>query len=402
MATHLHFDCFSGISGDMTLGALVDAGLPFKDLVRGLALLRIEGFRLTRKRVERGVLTATKVDVLVEKGFRAPLTLAQIKRILLKSGLPPVVKEKSQAVFDVLAHAEGKAHGVEPSHVHFHEVGVIDSFVDVVGGVLGLHLLGVQRVTASAINVGSGTLMSAHGSLPVPGPAVAALAVGLPIYAGGPERELATPTGVALVRTLATEFGRLPHMQVRRVGYGAGTADPAHWPNVLRVFVGEEPAAAGSVETIVELQTNIDDLNPQVYETVFDRVFAAGAVDATLAPVTMKKGRPGNVLSVLAPQEKVEAVLAVLFADTTALGVRTHEVQRRVLPRRFVPVQVHGHEVSIKVADSQPGRSKAAPEYEDCKRIAEQSGRPVKDILEEAMQAYRRTAGHAKKEKGSR
>ncbi|MFZ1555080.1 MAG: LarC family nickel insertion protein, partial [Nitrospira sp.] len=243
---------------------------------------------------------------------------------------------------------------------------------------------------------------SAHGSLPVPGPAVAALAVGLPIYAGGPERELATPTGVALVRTLATEFGRLPHMQVRRVGYGAGTADPAHWPNVLRVFVGEEPAAVGSLETIVELQTNIDDLNPQVYETVFDRVFAAGAVDATLAPVTMKKGRPGNVLSVLAPQEKVEAVLAVLFADTTALGVRTHEVQRRVLPRRFVPVQVHGHEVSIKVADSQPGRSKAAPEYEDCKRIAEQSGRPVKDILEEAMQAYRRTAGHAKKEKGSR
>ena len=313
-----------------------------------------------------------------------------------------MVKEQSQAVFDVLAHAEGKAHGVEPSHVHFHEVGVIDSFVDVVGGVLGLHLLGVRRVTASAINVGSGTLMSAHGSLPVPGPAVAALAVGLPIYAGGPERELATPTGVALVRTLATEFGRLPHMQVRRVGYGAGTADPAHWPNVLRVFVGEEPAAAGSVETIVELQTNIDDLNPQVYETVFDRVFAAGAVDATLAPVTMKKGRPGNVLSVLAPQEKVEAVLAVLFADTTALGVRTHEVQRRVLPRRFVPVQVHGHEVSIKVADSQPGRSKAAPEYEDCKRIAEQSGRPVKDILEEAMQVYRRTAGHAKKGKGSR
>ncbi|TKB87005.1 MAG: LarC family nickel insertion protein [Nitrospira sp.] len=157
VATHLHFDCFSGISGDMTLGALVDAGLPFKDLVRGLALLRIEGFRLTRKRVERGALTATKVDVLVEKGFRAPLTLAQIKRILLKSGLPPVVKEKSQAVFDVLAHAEGKAHGVEPSHVHFHEVGVIDSFVDVVGGVLGLHLLGVQRVTASAINVGSGS-----------------------------------------------------------------------------------------------------------------------------------------------------------------------------------------------------------------------------------------------------
>lgn len=402
MATHLHFDCFSGISGDMTLGALVDAGLPFKDLVRGLALLRIEGFRLARKRVERGAVSATKVDVLIEKGFRAPLTLAQIKRILLKSGLPPAVKERSQAVFDVLADAEGKAHGVEPSHVHFHEVGVIDSFVDVVGGVLGLHLLGVERVTSSAINVGSGTLSSAHGSLPVPGPAVAALAVGLPIYAEGPQRELATPTGMALVRTLATEFGRLPQMQVRQVGYGAGTADPAQWPNVLRVFVGDGPVVAGSVETIVELHTNIDDLNPQVYETVFDRVFAAGAVDATLAPVTMKKGRPGNVLSVLAPPEKVEAVLAVLFADTTALGVRTHHVQRRVLPRRFVPVQVQGHDVRIKVAESQPGRSKAAPEYEDCKRIAEQSGRPVKDVLEEALLAYRHRAGQVKKGTGRR
>ena len=400
---HLHFDCFSGISGDMILGALVDAGLPFKDLVRGLARLQIEGFRLAQKPVERGAVTATKVDVLIEKGFRAPLTLAQIKRILLKSGLPAVVKEQSQAVFDRLADAEGKAHGVEPSHVHFHEVGVIDSFIDVVGGVLGLHLMGIQRVTASAINVGSGTLTSAHGSLPVPGPAVAALAVGLPIYAQGPARELATPTGVALVRTLATEFGLLPRMEVHHVGYGAGTADPAQWPNVLRVFVGEgADAALGSVETIVELQTNIDDLNPQVYETVFDRVFAAGAVDATLAPVMMKKGRPGNLLSVLAPREKVEAVLAVLFADTTALGIRTQEVQRRVLPRRFVSVRVDGHDVRIKLADHAPGRSKASPEYEDCRRIAEQSGRPVKDIIETAMLMYRQSQDKRRRVKVSK
>lgn len=397
MARHLHFDCFSGISGDMILGALVDAGLPFKDLVRGLARLQVEGFRLTQKSVARGAVSATKVDVLIDRGFRTPLTLAQIKRILLKSGLPPVVKEQSQAVFDRLVDAEGKAHGVEPSQVHFHEVGVIDSFVDVVGGVLGLHLMGIQRVTASSINVGSGTLTSAHGSLPVPGPAVAALAVGLPIYAQGPQRELATPTGVALLRTLATEFGPLPPMLVRQVGYGAGTADPAHWPNVLRVLIGEgAEVSAGSVETIVELQTNLDDVNPQVYEIVFDRLFAAGALDATLAPVTMKKGRPGNVLSVLAPREKVEAVLAVLFAETTALGVRTQEIQRRVLARRFMSVEVNGREVRIKLADTQPGRSKAAPEYEDCKRIAEQSGRPVKDILEEAMLAYRQLQGKAK------
>lgn len=397
MARHLHFDCFSGISGDMTLGALVDVGLPFKDLVRGLTSLRIDGFRLARKRVERGAISATKVDVLIDQGFRTPLTLSQIAKILRKSGLPPVVKERSQAVFDVLADAEGKAHGVEPSHVHFHEVGVIDSFVDVVGGVLGLHLLDIQRVTASAVNVGSGMLQSAHGALPVPGPAVAALAVGVPIYAKGPERELTTPTGMALLRTLATDFECLPPMQVRRVGYGAGTADPAQWANVLRVFIGDAPASGVAVETIVELHTNLDDLNPQVYETVFERLFAAGAVDATLAPVTMKKGRPGTVLSVLAPREQVEAVLAVLFSDTTALGVRTQDVQRRVLLRRFASVQVQGGDVRIKVADHQPGRSKAAPEYDDCKRIAEQSGRPVKDILEEAMLAFRRTQAGTKR-----
>ena len=375
----------------MTLGALVDAGLPFKDLVRGLASLKIDGYRLARKRVERGAITATKVDVLIEKGFRAPLTLAQIKRILLKSGLPPAVKERSLAVFDVLEDAEVKAHGVEPSHVHFHEVGVIDSFVDVVGGILGMHLLDIQRVTASAINVGSGMLQSAHGALPVPGPAVAALAVGVPIYAKGPERELTTPTGMALLRTVTTEFGDLPSMQVRQVGYGAGTADPAQWANVLRVFIGEEGDVSGAVETIVELETNLDDVNPQVYDTVFERVFAAGALDATLAPVIMKKGRPGNVLSILAPRAQAEAVLAVLFAETTALGVRTREVQRRVLPRRFATVRVNGNDVRIKLADIRPGQSKAAPEYEDCKRVAEQNGRPVKDILEEAMLAYRQT-----------
>ncbi|GAB1722444.1 MAG: UPF0272 protein [Nitrospira sp.] len=400
MARHLHFDCFSGISGDMTLGALVDAGLPFKDLVRGLASLKIEGYRLARKRVERGALTATKVDVLIDKGFRAPLTLAKIASILRKSGLPPVVKERSQAVFDVLADAEGKAHGVEPAHVHFHEVGVIDSFVDVVGGILGLHLLDIQRVTASAVNVGSGMLQSAHGALPVPGPAVAALAVGVPIYAKGPERELTTPTGMALLRTVTTAFGGLPSMQVRQVGYGAGTADPAQWANVLRVFIGEEPALSGAVDTIVELETNLDDVNPQVYDTVFDRVFAAGALDATLAPVIMKKGRPGNVLSVLVPREQAEAVLAVLFAETTALGVRTREVQRRVLPRRFASVRVNGTDVRIKLAETRPGQSKAAPEYEDCKRVAEQSGRPVKDVLDEAMLVYRQTRGASHTRKG--
>jgi uncharacterized protein (TIGR00299 family) protein len=243
---------------------------------------------------------------------------------------------------------------------------------------------------------------SAHGALPVPGPAVAALAVGVPIYAKGPERELTTPTGMALLRAVATEFGCLPPMHVRQVGYGAGTADPPQWANVLRLFIGEEAPASGEVETIIELETNLDDLNPQLYDTVFDRLFAAGAVDATLAPVIMKKGRPGNVLSVLAPGAQAEAVLAVLFAETTALGVRTREVQRRILPRRFASVRINGEDVRIKVADLGPGHSKAAPEYEDCKRVAERSGRPVKDILEEAVTAYWQTQGASLRKKSTR
>ena len=392
----VHFDCFSGVSGDMILGALVDAGLPFNQLVRGLKALPVDGFRLRQSPVMRGALAATKVDVDITRGFRSPLTVAQIRRILTKSALPVFVKEKSQAVFDLLAEAEGKAHRVDPHHVHFHEVGVIDSFVDVVGGVLGLHLLGADRITASPINVGSGTVQSAHGSLPVPGPAVAALAVGLPIFVDGPARELATPTGVALLKTMAQEFSGLPPMEVRKVGYGAGTADPRHWCNVLRVFVGDGgPRSEGLSDTIVELQTNIDDLNPQVYESVFEQVFAAGAVDATLTPVTMKKGRPGIILSVLAPRERVETVLAIVFAETTALGVRLMEVQRRILPRRFESVTVRDGSVRIKLGVARGGQTKAAPEYEDCRRIAERTGRPVKDILEEAMLVYRQ--GNSKK-----
>jgi len=392
----VHFDCFSGVSGDMILGALVDAGLPFNQLVRGLKVLPVDGFRLRQSPVMRGALAATKVDVDITRGFRSPLTVAQIRRILTKSALPVFVKEKSQAVFDLLAEAEGKAHRVDPHHVHFHEVGVIDSFVDVVGGVLGLHLLGADRITASPINVGSGTVQSAHGSLPVPGPAVAALAVGLPIFVDGPARELATPTGVALLKTMAQEFSGLPPMEVRKVGYGAGTADPHHWCNVLRVFVGDGgPRSEGLSDTIVELQTNIDDLNPQVYESVFEQVFAAGAVDATLTPVTMKKGRPGIILSVLAPRERVETVLAIVFAETTALGVRLMEVQRRILPRRFESVTVRDGSVRIKLGVARGGQTKAAPEYEDCRRIAERTGRPVKDILEEAMLVYRQ--GNSKK-----
>ncbi|HZS11283.1 MAG TPA: LarC family nickel insertion protein, partial [Nitrospirales bacterium] len=250
MARHLHFDCFSGVSGDMVLGALVDAGLPLADLVRGLKRVHAKGYRLRAHRVRRGAVPATKVDVLIANGFRAPLTFAAIKRLIVTSGLPDPVKQRSIDVFTLLAHAEGIAHGVKTERVRFHEVGVVDSIVDVIGGVLGCHLLGIDYVTASSINLGAGTIETSHGRLPVPGPAVAALATGIPVHSDGPPRELTTPTGMALMKTLASQFGPLPPLRVSATGYGAGTADPHGWPNVLRVFIGE--SGDGERDTVTQ------------------------------------------------------------------------------------------------------------------------------------------------------
>jgi pyridinium-3,5-bisthiocarboxylic acid mononucleotide nickel chelatase len=390
MGRHLHFDCFSGVSGDMVLGALVSAGLPWTSLVDGLTRLKLRGYRLQKREVHRGALPAIKVDVIVQQGFQRPLTLARIRKILADSTLPGPVKERSRSVFDRLAEAEGVAHGVDLKDVHFHEVGVVDSFIDVVGGILGCYLLNATRVTASPINVGAGSIQTSHGLLPVPGPAVAALARGVPIYADGPRCELATPTGVALLRTLASEFGPLPTMRSMTVGYGAGDHNPDGWPNVLRLFVEEEPtSAANQTERMIQIDTNLDDLSPQTYEYIMEQLFQVGAVDVVLAPVVMKKSRPGILLSCLATEDRTDAVVEVLFQETTTLGVRLHEVRRRVLTRRFVSVTTQGGIVRMKVAEIGAGWEKAAPEYEYCKAIAQRTGRPLKTVMEEALMAYR-------------
>lgn len=391
MGRHLHFDCFSGVSGDMILGALVSAGLSWTALVNGLKRLQLSGYRLRKHEVHRGALPAIKVDVIVQQGFQRPLTLSRIRKILAASTLPGPVKERSRSVFDRLAEAESLAHRVDVKDVHFHEVGVVDSFIDVVGGVLGCYLLNTTRVTSSPINVGAGSIQTSHGLLPVPGPAVAALAKGIPIYADGPPCELATPTGVALLRTLASEFCPLPAMNSTAVGYGAGDRNPDGWPNALRVFLDEESASeARQTEQMVQVEANLDDLSPQTYEYVMEQLFQVGAVDVALAPVVMKKSRPGVVLSCLAAEDRTDAVIEVLFQETTTLGVRLHEVRRRILPRRFVPVTTHGGVVRMKVADVGAGWEKAAPEYEDCKAIAKRTGHPLKTVMEDALLAYRR------------
>ena len=396
MGAHLHFDCFSGISGDMTLGALVDAGAPFTDLVKGLSRLGVRGFKLHKRRVQRGAIWATKVDVILTPGHGRPWPLARIRRVLSSSRLSPKIQQQTLAVFERLAEAEGKAHHVPKHHVHFHEVGVLDSFVDIVGGLICCELLEVRRVTASAINVGTGTVQSAHGLLPAPGPAVAMLAKHVPIYSAGPARELTTPTGLALLRSLTNEFGPMPLIRPAAIGYGAGHANPEGWPNVLRVFLSPEDAVDGRArDTVVQIETNLDDVNPQTYEHVMERLFRAGALDVTLTPVIMKRGRPGIVLTCLVPFDGVDPVLDVLFEETTALGVRVQDITRHILPRRFASVKIRGGTVRIKIAAVDSTSSKAAPEYLDCKRIAERTGRPIKAVFEEAALAYAKT--HASK-----
>jgi uncharacterized protein (TIGR00299 family) protein len=392
---HLHFDCFSGVSGDMVLGALVSAGLSWRGLINGLKHLRLSGYQLRKREVHRGALPAIKVDVIVQQGFQRPLTLSRIRKILTGSTLPGPVKERSRSVFDRLAEAESLAHRVDMKDVHFHEVGVVDSFIDVVGGVLGCYLLNATRITSSPINVGAGSIQTSHGLLPVPGPAVAVLAKGIPIYATGPRSELATPTGVALLRTLASEFGPMPTMKSVAVGYGAGDHNPDGWPNALRVFLEEETSSeARRTERMMQIETNLDDLSPQTYEYVMEQLFQVGAVDVALTPVVMKKSRPGIVLSCLTTEDLTDAVLEVLFQETTTLGVRLHEVHRHVLSRRIVPVTISGGGVRMKVAEVGAGWEKAAPEYEDCKAIAKRTGRPLKTVMEEALRTYRR--GHPK------
>lgn len=376
----------------MVLGALVDAGLSLPRLTRELRAVKLNGYALRATRVQRSGLPATKVDVVVRRGMGAPWAMRRIQQLIATSRLPDRVKDQGCEVFRRLAQAEARAHRIPVSRVQFHEVGVVDSLVDVLGSLLGCHLLGADRITASAVNLGAGTIECEHGKLPVPGPAVAALAEGLPVYSAGPARELTTPTGLAVLTVLAQDFGPLPAMRLRAIGYGAGTADPEGWPNALRVFVGEPVSATGGEQDlVVQLETNLDDLNPQAYETVMARLFAAGALDVTLTPAIMKRGRPGIILTALAPLPKAEGVADVVLAETTSLGVRMQEVRRRVLTRRMETVPVRGGTVRIKVATVGRGRTKAAPEYQDCERIAEQTGRPVRDVLEEALLAYRKS-----------
>lgn len=386
-----YLDCFSGISGDMFLGALVDAGVPLSHIEQDLRRLPVRGYQLTSKKVLRSSITATKVDVIVQKpkvGGRRQEAKRwdDIKKIITTSSLPDQIKQKGLRIFKGLYEAEGKVHGIPYKKTHLHELGAVDCIVDIFGALIGINLLGIEKIYASPLNLGSGTVRTAHGRLPVPAPATAEIVTGIPVYASDTPFELTTPTGAALLREIADGFTNMPHMKITKIGYGAGQKDIEGIPNTLRVFIGEIipeylHAADGQ---IVVIETNIDDMNPQLYEYVMEKLFAAGARDVYLTTVIMKKGRPGIVLTVLCSQDRQGEITDILFKETSTIGVRFHTASRTMLHRNFQEAASPFGKLRIKVSRTADGMTKSTPEYEDCRRAAQKYNVPLLDVIKAA------------------
>ncbi|MGA8308511.1 MAG: nickel pincer cofactor biosynthesis protein LarC [Terriglobales bacterium] len=450
-----YLDCFSGISGDMFLGALVDAGVPAKLLEDTVAALNI-GARLEISRVNRSGITATKVDVLVhgekelprevffEQQSRAPSHdharepghkhspehielrehnysqpqsetsragapaphnhshehehgrgLKEIREVIRKAAISVRAKSSAIAIFEALGAAEAKIHNSDIETVHFHEVGSVDAMVDIVCSAVGAEALRVDEIVCSPLNVGGGTVKCSHGVFPVPVPATVELLKGAPVYSSGIQVELVTPTGAAIVKTLAKRFASFPAMTIGKSGYGAGTRDfPGH-ANVARLTIGESHAKFAentSQETISVLEANLDDLNPQVFGYVVDRLLAEGALDTFALPVQMKKNRPGMLLTVLAKPEDASRLTQIIFTETSTLGVRRREEQRQALARKWITVVTRWGDVRLKVASMNGTVTNYAPEYEDCRKIAAEHHVPLKSVMQEAVQGYLKRA----------
>ncbi len=373
-----YFDCFSGISGDMILGAMLDAGLPLPALREVLQGLQIPGCDVRARRVRRCGLSAMKVEVAGDHPHFAHFdTFEAIASHLMKSDLPPEIRDTSIAIFKRLTQAESAVHGRR--HAHLHEVGAIDTLVDVVGAVAGLSLLGVGRVVASPIHVGCGTVQTAHGPMPIPAPVTALLLRGCPVYSTGAAGELTTPTGAAIIRTLADSFSPLPAMTVSAVGAGAGAAQRER-PNLLRLWIGEVDGVESDDE-VVQIETQMDDMNPQIYEHVFERLFAAGALDVFLTQIIMKRGRPGILLTVLSLPVEAEKMTRLLFSETTTLGVRIQRIARRILTRKIGPSDSLPIRIKTAYRDGRP--LKRRPEFRDVQRIARKSGQALAPLWDE-------------------
>lgn len=397
----LYFDCFAGISGDMTIGALVDLGVDFDYLRTEIAKLPIDGFQLRWSRTVRANISAGKFDVVIagdephphhhhgHEHDHAHRSASGILGMLRASPLGARERARAVAIFEKLAVSEGRVHRMAPEDVTFHEVGAIDSIVDVVGAAVGLEALGAGRFVCSPINVGGGFIQCQHGVYPVPAPATSNLLEGAPVYSKHAETELVTPTGAAILAATVDRFGPLENFRIEKTGYGAGTKDLGPFPNCLRVFLGEE-VVGGSSETdrVVLIEANIDDMSPAELAFASDKLMSAGALDVLTLPAQMKKGRAGHVLQVIGRPVQENELIGMIFAETTTIGLRVQEVSRHVLPREVVQVTTAYGSIAVKVARGNGRVLNVSPEYDDCARIARETGEPFHKIREEAVRCY--------------
>lgn len=385
----LYLDCFSGISGDMCLGALIDAGADPRRLEQDLRGLPLDGWEMNVLKTETRGISGTRVNIRVREEDQPHRHFSRIREMIQNSTLPDRPRETALKIFSRIAGAEGKVHGLPADHVHFHEVGAVDSILDIVGTSLALHYLGVDEVFCSPVPTGYGLVECRHGLLPVPAPATAEILKGVPLRKLDVEGELTTPTGAAIAASLSESFGPLPEMTLEAVGYGFGSKDFGI-PNFLRVFLGraEVPDTTLGGDAITVLEANIDDMNPQFAGHVMQRLFSAGALDVYLAPVYMKKNRPGYVITVLCRPPDRESLTGILLEETTTLGVRFREERRTVMDRVIEEVDTPYGRVRIKTAPGNGGLPlKAAPEYEDCRRLALERGVPLREVYESALLA---------------
>lgn len=381
-----YFDCFSGVAGDMIIGALLDAGLPFDDLKSEILKIGISGYNLSSEKVKKNRIAATKFTVgLTEKQpSRGP---GEIRTILSDSGLDDDIKRKATLIFNRLAEAEAKAHGESIEDVHFHEVGAVDAIIDICGAEIGLKLLGIEKVFSSPISLGRGIIETDHGTMPVPAPATAELIKDIPTVMTGIEAELTTPTGAAILAETA-EFNKPPHFVMERLGYGAGSRDLPELPNVLRVLIGESATELDG-DTIAVLETNLDRSTSETLGGLMDSLFNAGALDVYFTPVLMKKNRPGHLLTILCDIDKKGKLAGIVFERGMTLGIRVREVSRMKLKRRIVTIVTSGGEVSVKVADLD-GRDLIFPEYDDMTAAMEKSGKSYEDVFYEIKKNLRK------------
>jgi len=374
-----YLDCFSGISGDMFLGALIDAGLSFEVLKKTLSTLPLDGYNLEINREKRNGLFGTQFVVRLETREQGDRGLREIKKIINGGDLSKNVKDKSIEIFESIGREEGNIHNHPLDQVHFHEVGAIDSIIDIVGTVFGIEFLDINSIFASSLPLGSGFVETRHGRIPIPSPATIALLKGIPVYDSGLKHELVTPTGAALVKGLADSFGSLPSMMVDRVGYGVGSRDLPDRPNLLRIIMGREQTQQ-QVETVIMLEANLDDTYPEWLGYLMDRLFQAGALDVVFSPIQMKKNRPGTQIQVMGRPEQMDNLMNILFRESTTLGIRFRYTQRKILKRSQIEIESPWGKMWVKKIMNPDGSSVFQPEYEACRKIAEEKNLPIKEI----------------------